>query len=96
MLTWIRISLIILIICHHGLYKKGIFVNHYKFLANQIQRRNFDVYLCHLINTSKIWWEDRVYTDHMSLKKSFPMRETLIWTIKDFPTYRMPNLFGVL
>jgi hypothetical protein len=48
---------------------------------------NIDVYLQPLISELQELWNVGVRTYDISMKKSFVMRTTLMWTINDFPAY---------
>jgi len=48
---------------------------------------NIDVYLQPLISELQELWNVGVHTYDISMKKSFVMRTTLMWTINDFPAY---------
>jgi hypothetical protein len=48
---------------------------------------NINVYLQPLISELQELWNVGVHTYDISMKKSFVMRTTLMWTINDFPTY---------
>jgi len=50
---------------------------------------NIDVCLRPLIDELMQLWSSRALTYDISRKQNFVMRATLIWTINDFPTYRM-------
>ncbi|XP_058726290.1 uncharacterized protein LOC131597620 [Vicia villosa] len=53
---------------------------------------SIDVYLQPLVNELKELWNDGVVTFDVSMNESFRMRETLMWTISDFPA--LGNLSG--
>ena len=48
-----------------------------------------DVYLQPLIDKLKLLWHVRVLTYDISTRQNFYMRAALMWTINDFPTFRM-------
>jgi hypothetical protein len=50
------------------------------------------IYLQPLISKLQEFWNVVVWTYDISIKKSFVMRTTLMWTINDFPAYA--DLFG--
>jgi hypothetical protein len=50
---------------------------------------SIDVYLEPLIDELKNLWENGVETWDAKLKKNFPLRAVLLWTINDFPAYGM-------
>ncbi|XP_004488866.1 uncharacterized protein [Cicer arietinum] len=50
---------------------------------------NVDVYLQPLIEELKVLWDLGVETYDASLKQTFQMRASLLWTISDFPGYAM-------
>ena len=52
-------------------------------------RQNIDVFLRSLIDELKQLWSSRALTYDVSMKQNFLMKATLIWTINDFPTYKM-------
>jgi hypothetical protein len=51
--------------------------------------RNIDVCLRPLINEFAQLWSSRALTYDISRKHNFVMRATLMWTINDFPAYRI-------
>ncbi|XP_073221529.1 uncharacterized protein [Cicer arietinum] len=50
---------------------------------------NIDVYLQPLIEELKVLWDLGVETCDASVKQTFQMRASLLWTISDFPGYAM-------
>jgi len=51
--------------------------------------RNIDVCLRSLIDELTQLWSSRALTYDILRKKNFLMRAVLMWTINDFPAYRM-------
>jgi len=51
--------------------------------------RNIDICLRPLINELTQLWSSRALTYDISRKHNFIMRDTLMWTINDFPAYGM-------
>ena len=52
-------------------------------------RNDIDVYLQPLIDELKLLWNSVVETYYASRNQTFQMREALLWTISDFPSYFM-------
>jgi hypothetical protein len=50
---------------------------------------NIDVYLRPLIDELTKLWSSGALTYDISRKQNFVMRAALMWTINDFPAYRM-------
>lgn len=51
--------------------------------------KNLDIYLRPLIDELKVLWKDGLQTWDVATKINFNLRETVMWTINDFPTYGM-------
>lgn len=58
-------------------------------MAHPIQKNKIDVYLQPLIDDLKLLWNSGVMTYEVSLKQNFFMKACLLWTISDFPAYKM-------
>ena len=52
-------------------------------------KNKIDVYLQPLIDDLKLLWNSGVMTYEVSLKQNFFMKACLLWTISDFPAYKM-------
>jgi hypothetical protein len=52
-------------------------------------KHKVDVYLQSLIDELNKLWSEGVTTHDISKKKNFQLQAALLWTINDFPTYRM-------
>jgi len=56
--------------------------------------KKIDVYLQPLIDDLQLLWNEGVFTYDIFGKENFVMRACLMWTINDFPAYRMLSGWG--